>query len=346
MDSLAMRSRIRLSKGTVLAVLMLASVGTTLLGPRMAAALRRPCQVVLAPLSDAGYYLSSRARSAGKDLMADEISQDQARKDKQVIENLRAAQQSLLHQLDDYHVQLAKVQKLSALAFGPAPGVPCELIFAKIVSADSLTYGQTRLVRAESQAGKSSISAGQAVTMRQLMTDRANDFQQPFLAIGAQWELNSTVLVGRLTDSWAFGGRLELVTDRGFYKVPAKVLRIYDPAKPRQIRDGAAYRPLAANDPPLDIDVSGDGLAGLTAQNIKEEYAIREGDWIVTRSDEPLLPAQIKIGEVVEVRPRHAGFVDLRIKPAADLDTLRDVYIVVPHVAFGADAYKNNLRGK
>jgi cell shape-determining protein MreC len=44
------------------------------------------------------------------------------------------------------------------------------------------------------------------------------------------------------------------------------------------------------------------------------------------------MPERIRIGRVTEVKPdpRNAGLVTLRIAPIADLDSLRDVYIVVP----------------
>jgi cell shape-determining protein MreC len=44
------------------------------------------------------------------------------------------------------------------------------------------------------------------------------------------------------------------------------------------------------------------------------------------------MPQGIRIGRVIEVKPdpRNAGLVTLRIAPVADLDALREVYIVVP----------------
>ncbi len=62
-------------------------------------------------------------------------------------------------------------------------------------------------------------------------------------------------------------------------------------------------------------------------------YNVKVGDWLVTSHRDSFLPAGVRIGQVAEVSddPKRRGlYVMLRIKPHANLSTLRDVYIVEP----------------
>ncbi|MFB3891028.1 MAG: rod shape-determining protein MreC [Phycisphaerae bacterium] len=320
------------SKGAVFAMLMLASVAALFLGPRAAAVMRQPFQVILAPLSDVGILANTEVKSAVGNIVSEEISQEEARRLKKDNEELLQLVQSMAGKVEDDSKRLARVQALDKLAFGQVNKVPCELIEARVVAADSLPYGQTRLV--SPYGVRYAAPSGVPVTTRRLMTDRSNELQKRFPALAAQWEVNTAALVGRVVSSWAFGAQLQLVTDRGFDKVAANVLRRIDPKSPREITDGSARRTLTeANNRPVPVKVSGDGKSGLVSESIPAEHSIRKGDWLVTRSDDPLLPAQIRIGEVAEVKEegKSPGFVTLRIKPSADLETLREVYIVVPH---------------
>jgi cell shape-determining protein MreC len=166
------------------------------------------------------------------------------------------------------------------------------------------------------------------------MTDRSKALQRG-LGVIAPWgrleEVSGCFLAGRLIDTGEFTARLQLVTDRGF-SIRAKIQRVIDPGHPRNVMDGGVRKTLNTEQPQLiEVTITGDGAESMLAASVKDDYNIQVGDLLVTRNDEPLLPAQVRIGEVAEVRPASkGGFTDLRIHPLADLEGLREVYVVVP----------------
>lgn len=330
-----MSIRSKPSKGTVLAILMAMSVLTTLLGPRLASMLRRPAQLVLAPLSDGGMFLAIKAKTAMKSLTAGEISQaeaDRLQKDNQALAAQVSALNGELHRVQD---EVAKIQNLDTLMFGPTRDIPCELIPAHVIAADALMYGQNRMLSVKAP------QSGLAVTTRRLLTDRSKAMYHPgglsAVALPPQLDaVSSAVLIGRLTETGAYSARLQLVTDRGF-KISARIIRVLDPTNPRQVSDdGRARRLLTAEyNPPLDVEnVQGDGGELLNIPDISDLKGVRKGDLLVTRNDDSLLPAQVRIGEVVNVKegPKQAGFVTVQVRPSVDLETVRDVYVVVPRI--------------
>jgi cell shape-determining protein MreC len=147
-------------------------------------------------------------------------------------------------------------------------------------------------------------------------------------------ELQKQVLVGRVVEAWAFGARIQLVTDRGF-SVPANVERLLYPDRDRYYTDleSGQRRKLTLNhNPPVPILLEGDGSQGLIATKIPDNYNIEPGDEIVTQDDRYFLPARVRIARVTEVlkQPRQPGYVTLKAEPLADLPAMRDVFVVYP----------------
>ncbi len=206
-------------------------------------------------------------------------------------------------------------------------GFECRLIPARVVGMDALGYSQSRLVNAGRSAGASS---GAAVTTRQLLTDRAKALPRDLAAI------TSTALVGRLAGGGAYSSRLILISDSGF-TIRARLKRVIDPDAPRNILvsndRGASYEPLSdQNNNLLDVQADGDGKGGLVIPHVSSQHNIRPGDWLWTRPDDPFLPAMIMIGRVDSVveAPDKPHFVTVHVKPEANLDALREVFVVVP----------------
>jgi hypothetical protein len=323
-----MRFKTGASKGSIFMFLMVLSVASIAIGPRLGALLRPPAQAVLAPLSEGGMYLSTMFKAKVHDLGSDSISSQQARDLQAYNQTLAGQADALKAELVSTRRQLATVQKMDHLLFGPLEDIPCELVSARVVGGDSLPYGQTRTLNVRRA------SAGLPVTTRNLMTDRSKALP-PRLSVITPWcqleEVSGCFLVGRLIDTGEFTARLQLITDNGF-SIQARIQRNIDPTHPRDVIDNGVRKTLNTELPQLiEIKVKGDGVGALRAYSVKDDYKVQAGDLLVTCNDDPLLPAQVRIGEVTEVTPAtKSGFNDLRIRPLADLAGLREVYVVVP----------------
>ena len=320
-----MALRTKFSKRSLLGVLMLLSLVAALGGPKAGQVLRKPATAVLSPLGYGGWYLTAGAKEKLHALTADEISQDEARRLKQQNTALQAQVGALSAKVAEHLEQLRRVQQLRSLSFGPDADLPCELIEAVVTGGDSEAYAQTRLLAVKGA------QAGSAVTTRELLTDRAKAIQPDRLsaiALAPKLEkVGASVLVGRLLECTGYAARLQLVTDRGF-QARAKIQRRIAANHPDATRRTLTNENIAL----VPVQVCGDGKDGLVSvDSVKESDHVLVGDWLVTRSDD-LLPAQIAIAEVTEVKPdpKQGGFFRLAFRPLADLDALREVYVVVP----------------
>ncbi len=323
-----MRFKANASRGSILVFLLVLSVASTLIGPRLGRVLRPPMQSVLAPLTDGPTYLGTMFRAKLGEMTAKRFSQDEARQLAAENQALGGVTDALRAELEKTRSELARIQQLDHLLFGHLNDIPCELVSARVVGSDSLSYGQTRTVSIRKA------SNGLPVTTRLLATDRSKalpKLSQALTPVSYLEQVAQTALVGRLIESGEFTARLQLVTDRGFV-IRARIQRRIDPSNPRVVIDNGVRTTLVTELPQLvEIEVKGNGSDSMLASNVKDEYNIQAGDLLVTCNDDVMLPAQVRIGEVAEKRPASkGGFVDLRIKPLADLDGLRDVYVVVP----------------
>lgn len=323
------------SRRTVLAVFLAASVVMFVLGPVASGWVRAKTDWLFAPFGDAlmGPATSFKAHLAGMD--AGEFSPAEVRRIVKWNESLRSQLYDLEEQMIELRRREAFARVFSEELFGGSRELPCTLVPARVVGADSLPYGSNRLLNVGRSRGA---APGRRVTTRLLLTDRSKAIPTGYRTITAN------ALVGRITETSAFTARLQLLTDPGF-GVRANVRRAYDPQNPRQVRIERKGSPpqllmltdKLAREELIAVDLRGDGSQGLVAEDVKASHDIRPGDWVQTRRDDALLPAVVRIGQVVEVTPRpdNSLFVTLRIRPHADLDSLREVYIVCPKGVIG-----------
>jgi len=326
-----MRLLAKFTKRRVLAALLCLSIIASLLGSPLARRVRVASQWLLVPYGDAGMYVTNAVRtSVGRPKVITEADVRRLESDREMLEGYVAQLQA---EVADLKRQLPEIKRI----FGQIPRTefPYELIPARVVARDSMPYGSTGVVSFRSAY---EVPAGARVTTRRLQTDLPKALPENLSA------LTGSALVGRVTQTWAFGASLQLVSDKAF-RVHGRVHRIIrDRQNPRMIKvieqGKARSEPLKdgrdGNNDPVPVFAEGDGQ-GLIAREISENYGILPGDKLVTIKDE-YLPDRIVIGDVSEVikDAEHPGFVTLRIRPAADLERLRFVYIVLP-IAMGPE---------
>jgi cell shape-determining protein MreC len=305
----------------LLVVLMAISVATTLLGPSAAGKLRAMVHWAFAPLGDAGMYLTTNVKKLTQP--RPHVEPDRAETILEENEALRRKVQYLESQLLQAQRTLQGGRGVFSRLFHPSRAVPVRLIPARVVAGDSMPYGWTRIVNAGTRRDA---VRGAYVTQRRVQTDRAEP-------LGENHPVLSTAgLVGRIVESGPFTARVQMVTDAGF-DVRSEVHRVIDPQNPRMIQAGdQMVRLQPSNNAPIDATAFGDGAAGLIVPEVRKVHNIRPGDVLQVRPDVGALPAPALIGTVTDVvdDAEHAGMVRLIVRPAVDLPSLRDVYIVVP----------------
>jgi len=299
----------RPSEKTVLVALLLAAAGLIAAGPGLAGWLRGLVAPALAPLGDGGVWLASSFRAAAGAGGADAARRRAAELEDELGE-LRAQRGYWRSRADEYAQSLRDMRAFRRLysdRFGRVPDLPADLIPARVVAADALPYGRGRVVNA---GGRRGVRPGQPVTTRRARTNRRKELLPPKLRA-----ITPTALAGIVTETGPLTARIRLVTDRAF-RMPARV-----------------YARWAGQQEPRCVvaEIRGDGPGGLVLPDVKAGQGIRPGDEVVTQPD-ALLPIEVRIGEVTEVvpQPKHPKFVTVRVRPYAELDTLRRVYIVAP----------------
>ena len=321
----AMKLLAKFSRRRVLAILMCVSVVTSLFGARLAGKVRVLTQWAIAPFGDAGMYVTNTLRSSvGSPKLVTEEDVRRLEAENKVLTAYVAGLQAEVSDLKKLLPEMGKI-------FGQIPRseFPYELIPARVVARDSMPYGTGGIVSFGSQK---EANRGARVTTCRLLTGLPKALPENLSV------LTQCALIGRLTETWAFGATLQLVTDRGF-RVNARIHRIIkDRNNPRMIRiiepGKARTEPLTegrnGNNEPIPAVAEGDGEE-LTVRGVSENDNVLPGDVLVTREDE-FLPERIVIGEVVHVTAdaQNPGRVKLRIRPYADLENLRFVYIVIP----------------
>lgn len=330
-----MKVRARLTKRRLLLVLIGGAGVMALLGPDAAGPLRRTVHYALAPLGDAGMYLTTGFRSHFGATAGENLSPAELRHLTETNRMLRGRLVELERKLAEYWRQEKQKRRL----YGQLRDFPCELIPARVVAADSLPYAQTRILNAGRTHGA---RPGAMVTTRELLTDRSKAIPPGRAAIVDTTlpmrlaAITSAALVGELTkETGAFTARLRLLTNPDF-EIPAVIHRVIDVRRPRKITvltaGAAASQTLGpANNAPIPVMARGDGRSEMVV-HAAAVHNIKIGDWLMTSYTSGFLPAGIRVGEVVGVTDdsKHPGFVNLRIRPHADPASLREVYIVEP----------------
>ena len=322
-----MKYRTRLSKQRGVIILLIASCVLSFLGSGLSDRLRQAAAPVLAPIGDGGMYIKTLLESQLASGTTGGLTAEEADKLRQ---RYRSVQDELRVVRGERDALMAQRQKVDSLYGRLRSTFLCKLMPARVVGEGSLSYGQSRALNAGTRRGA---QEGALVTTRTLLTDREKKLPSDLAVI------SQTAVVGRIVAAGPFTARMALVTDRGFV-VHARIWRVLHRDKPREITaeapgGGMAEAPLTdANNRPIDVEARGDGVDALVCEeDVQAYHNILPGDLLVTSGRDAFLPAEIRIGEVRKVtrRAKHPGFVTLKITPAADLATLRDVYIVYPH---------------
>jgi cell shape-determining protein MreC len=311
---------------------MLAAAVVGLLGQDASAWMRNSVQWLFAPAGDVGMYVTTVLKSNVGDDEQTRLTPAQVRKLIQERDYYRSRYLERWRQYQQLNQTLLQRQQI----FGELQraGAYCSLIEGRVIATDSLPYGRHRAINVGRAQGA---DVGSFATTRivSLPTRKALPTHHPPAALlKQQVKLAQQVLVGRVVESWAFGARIQLVTDRGF-AIPANVQRILDPENPRfyvDLERGVRRRLEPEDNPLVPISLRGDGANALVAANIPENHNIQAGDEIVTKDDRYFLPARIRIARITQVLqdPKRPRYVTLKAEPMADLPALREVFIVFP----------------
>jgi len=126
-----------------------------------------------------------------------------------------------------------------------------------------------------------------------------------------------------------------LLIDPGF-QIRGRIRRKLSP-KPRAITVTENNLPrkatlTEANNEPIEVMIEGDGTRRLVVRQVKEYDNVLPGDLLVTNTEAAGLPTEIHVGKVAEVvrDTKDARRVTVYVEPHADLENLRDVFILSP----------------
>ncbi|HOD80532.1 MAG: rod shape-determining protein MreC [Planctomycetes bacterium ADurb.Bin126] len=319
------------SRQKTLVILIALSVLSSLLGNGLADRLREAVHPFFAPFGDAGMYLATAFRDHIRSFSGPSLTPVEAQR---LIETNRELEGRLLAIEDALADRLQREREMRQIAsqlFGPVQDLPCELIPGRVVANDSLPYGRRVMVNVGRAWGA---EPGVSATTVRVLTDRSKALPENLATI------SQSALVGRVVETGAFTARLQLVSDQG-YRVAGRIRRLIQPGRRRKVtivvRDGGGggeydLTPALERQFPVLVQARGDGADGLVVENVSALHGVCAGDYLVSSGDDPFLPAEVRIGEVVEVKadPKHQNFQTLYVKPHADLSSLREVYIVVP----------------
>jgi cell shape-determining protein MreC len=329
-----MRVQVILNKQRVLVIMVLFSAALIAMGERVGSYVRTPAQLLVAPVGEATMYvvagIKSHAGQSDRPLTRDEAK---------VLAQQQLALANIMQvQLEEYRQLRQDMERFNTVTisplFGPVRNVTVSLVPARVLAEDSLPYGASLVVRPGRKAGA---EKGQGVVaVRQLVTDRQKAITdtlpvlippQDFVSEGAQ-RLSEAVLVGRLGRTSAFSAQMHLVIDRQF-KTVACVRRMINEVPPRRVMvEGHEESLTSGNNAMILVTAQGNGVE-LEAQ-VAAEHNVRKDDWLVLPVDRSYWPAEVLIGMVSRVEGSTTGFHKVYVRPAVDLSSLRNVYILVP----------------
>lgn len=319
------------SRQKTLVILVLLSLLSSMLGNGLADRLREAVHPFFAPFGDAGMYLATAFRDYFRSFSGPSFTPAEGQKLQEENRELKGRLLAIEDALADRLQRERETQQIVSQLFGPVQDLPVELIPGRVVANDSLPYGRRVMVNVGRAWGA---EPGVSATTMRVLTDRSKALPENLATI------SQSALVGRVVETGAFTARLQLVTDQG-YQTAGRIRRLIRSGERRKVtivvRDGggAAERDLTPELErgfPVQVRARGDGSDGLIAEEVSVLHGVRVGDYLVSGGDDPFLPAEVRIGEVVEVvnTPMKQNFQTLRIKPHANLSSLREVYIVVP----------------
>ncbi len=332
----------RISKAHVLAGLVVLSAVSCLARPRGFDWPREMLAPLLTPLSHAGTYLGLGIRRNVRDWAGGEMDEATARRLLAENEALRRrmgelGDEDLRKRLVNTELYADELKRqltgMKHWGRGELYDFPCMIIPATVVGGDPTSFRQARLLRPESKT-----RPGQLVTTRELLTRR------PTAIPAERAVLGGVSLVGQIESSGAWTAHVQLITDADFgmrvlierRPTDGKVRKIWidEPRTPGG-KPQPVHRQLRRDDPPVQAYLEGRGTDLLITKPLPETHGVAPGDCVVTMvatGGEARLPAGVHIGTVEKVLevPNKPLYVRLEVRPGADMDTLSDVYVVMP----------------
>jgi cell shape-determining protein MreC len=323
-----------LSKKRALVAMMGIAILTSFLGGMVSDLLRIPAVCALAPVSDFVNASTSAFKTAMVNRAEPAMSAAEAVKLRKEVQQWKSVAWARARGERNWWNKYRKIQK-TRNAYG-ASLKKCELIPARVILGDALPYGQSQTLNQGTIHG---VEEGMRVV--DVLTDRskalpAGDRMRAITGYSpvSGKPLTGSVLVGWVEAAGSFTARVRLITDKRFAS-DAWLQRMIDPAKPRKVTmttpDGPTETILTGrNNKLVRVKLSGDGERGLITDAIPKAHNIRPGDWLWTIGRSARLPVRLRIGVVLSVTQsaKNPNFVTTCVKPAAELGTLRDIFIV------------------
>ena len=320
-----MRLQRVLSKKTVLAGLCLLSLVTMFLPEGCSRGAGKLLSPVLAPLGDAGMYLTTHIQ--------ERIDRLGGRGGPLGEEGIRSLIIAMRQTIRDQH---GRIEELRGWRSRLPDEFHCELVDARVVYTESAPLYQRRQLGAGHDRD---VRNGDIVTTRQVLHPLDIALPENLAVLGRQY------VVGRIIDTAARTAKLQLVIDPGF-KMPAVVGLMIGPGGEREIelnipgagrklitvrhddRKPTAY--LLQEVPPIPVIAEGDGKR-IVLKHVPAAHRIMPGD-VLTSGYDAKLPFGMSIGYVSRAEPedKTPHFVTVYVEPLADLASLRTVYIVKP----------------
>ena len=98
---------------------------------------------------------------------------------------------------------------------------------------------------------------------------------------------------------------------------------------------------LATSRTQAPVNGSGEPLLGM--EYVSNEVKVEAGEAVLTSGQDRIFPKDLPVGTVLEAKPdRHTGFQQIKVKPAARLDQLEEVLVLLTRQEFaprkGSDA--------
>jgi len=253
---------------------------------------------------------------------------------RQAAERTRALQQVIASQQQTIRSQQKRIAALAGWR-SKLGGFRCRLVEARVLGAEAVPVRDRRLVNA---GANRAVAEGDLVTTRRLVHEMPVALPPGLVVLGTNY------VVGRMVDTRAYSGTLQLVTDPSF-EMHATLWRLVAPGHKRMVYvrtpDGGRRKVFLAHDgktpglhavgEPIVAQATGDGRH-VVLRDVPADHGIAAGDLLTTSSGWQLAPFQLRIGQVVRtVREKaNAHFVTVYVQPFADLGGLSDVYVIQP----------------
>jgi cell shape-determining protein MreC len=297
------KSRFRITKGRLIALLLGLSVIGLLLPARYSGRLANLLQVIM-PLQDGATRLADAA--------VDVVSPGPAAVSGEQFHELQEQHRSLEHlvaslstQLDEQKRENAELTAIRRMGIGHQ----AKLIPARVVGEDVLAWRDSRLIDAGTLIG---VADGGAVTTQSLLLEMAGDAQP----VTGMTVLQGERLVGWISRASTYTARVRLLSDPET-RMPVSIGR----------SDESGFKVIDA-----EFWLEGRGSGRIVVLEVDHKYIkqglVRKGDLVMSQPDPPDLPVPLVIGRVVDLKPQSDNELLYTLTVESSLKSLRHVYVL------------------